>query len=487
MRAVLLITVLMSLVYGGQVLVDIVRPQISWYPGRVAVSFLDGSLQSWWPAASFWSFVVGVPVAMAAALIGFVWSRDVVDPRVRQARTRRWQATVAVVLLLPYPWMPVETLASHPLAALLCVPGTAWALWLVNAMQRFRRMPMRLTLGVFLWGLLVGVGFGATIEAWWRAYAPYYLAPHVARPTDSVLLTLARQVYAGQAAFAGVFEELGKGAAIAIVYLLWRRHLDNVVSGIVLGAAVGLGFNLVESVSYMAADGRWATLEFFFRQGVGLLMAHAAFTAAIGAGFGIARQIRDRDRRILAITCGFAAAVAVHFANDALLPAYDRVENDWFAPTTTTQTLFFEPLSLLVLQGPMVVLYLVLLTRGLHDQSAGLAAELRREAATGLGAVTPPEVAALLHPARRFHLQLSALHSGGPRAWRDQKRLFAAQLDLGMTRWHRTRGDLPRDGFATGTARLPDEVLLRRRVAWLRHCQATRRTHRPVLTAGAAS
>jgi RsiW-degrading membrane proteinase PrsW (M82 family) len=51
---------------------------------------------------------------------------------------------------------------------------------------------------------------------------------------------------------AGVFSEAGKAAGVAILYLLFRRHFDGVVCA-AAGAAVGLGFNLTETVGYMTA------------------------------------------------------------------------------------------------------------------------------------------------------------------------------------------------------------------------------------------
>src|SRR5205807_1494990 len=42
---------------------------------------------------------------------------------------------------------------------------------------------------------------------------------------------------------AGLFEELAKGVAVLLLYLVMRDQFHDVVDGIVYGAAVGLGFN----------------------------------------------------------------------------------------------------------------------------------------------------------------------------------------------------------------------------------------------------
>jgi RsiW-degrading membrane proteinase PrsW (M82 family) len=462
MRTVLLMTVLMSAVYGLQVMVDMLRPHIPGEAYQPLVGWLGPSSQGWWQKASFWSYVVSLPVALAVGLAGADLSRRLADPALRARMTRVWQGAAAAVLLLPYPYVGLDLITSHLPQALICVPSVVYALWLIHRMQRFRRLPVRLLLSMFAWGALVGVGFGYSIESWWTDYSPYFFAQGIAGGGQGAVAKLVHQVYVGNVLYAGVFEELGKGVGVAVVYLLLGRHIDNVVSGIVLGAACGAGFNLVESVMYMAAqNGQYASSQYFLRQSLGMMAAHVAFTAAIGAGFGIARQLHDPRSRQLAIVSGFATAMAGHFANDVFITFYGRVKQNWFSPSNTTDMLLFTPLTLAVLQGPLVAIYLVLLRRGLKDQAAALAVELRAEAATGFGVVTALEVPVLLRPARRFYLRLSVLQREGIAGYRQLGRLFAAQLDLGMARWHRSRGE--------SEPSAPDEMVLRERIARLKH------------------
>src|SRR5260370_17311723 len=77
-----------------------------------------------------------------------------------------------------------------------------------------------------------------------------------------------------------------------------RDEFDDVVDGIVYGAAVGLGFNFLESVAYMTniysifnPEGiGWeaAGIQWYARQVLGLFFGHATDTAVIGAGVGSA-------------------------------------------------------------------------------------------------------------------------------------------------------------------------------------------------------
>jgi RsiW-degrading membrane proteinase PrsW (M82 family) len=462
MRSVLLICVLMTICYAVQVLFDVIRPHVPGEPVHPLIGWLGPDDDGWWQKASFWTFVVAIPVAALISLIGWQEAHRRMHPAERDRVTRIWQAIASGVLLLPYVYTTADVFAGNLRFAATCVPSAAYALWLAHRMQRFRRIPVRILLAVFGWGAVIGVGFGDAMETWWADYSPDYLALPLLGGGEQAIEKLTIELYDGEILFAGVFEELGKGIAVAFVYLLLRRHIDNVVSGIVLGAAAGVGFNLVESTIYMGSlGGQTASEQYFLRQSLGMLAAHVAFTAAIGAGFGIARQLPDQRRRALAIACGFATAMAGHFANDVFMSFYSRVKENWFSPSNATDILVYTPLAFAVLQGPLVVLYLVLLRRGLRDQAAALAVELGTEAATGFGAVTQWEVPVLLRPARRFYLCLTALRQGGLVGYRDLRRLFAAQLDLGMARWHRTRGEI-----VPGS---DDEQSLRRRIAQLRY------------------
>src|SRR5260370_11046780 len=123
---------------------------------------------------------------------------------------------------------------------------------------------------------------------------------------------------------AGILEELAKGVAVLLLFLVMRNQFDDVVDGIVYGAAVGLGFNFLESISYMTNlysifspegfGGVAAGIQWYGRQVLGLFFGHATYTAYIGAGVGIARQLPNLRQKILAIVAGFVIAIPGHFS-----------------------------------------------------------------------------------------------------------------------------------------------------------------------------
>jgi RsiW-degrading membrane proteinase PrsW (M82 family) len=445
-RTVLVIAGLLSLAYGAQLLIDLFRPKIDGEHQPV-LGLLDEGVPTA-IKATIWCYLASLVVTLTVALVGTALVRGALDPGERVRRLRAVQLVIAAVLVVPFSPYPISLLWDYPDYAVVCLPSTAFGLWLVQRMQRYRHLPVRMLMAAFVWGGLIGTGFGGNVTIWIADYYDHYVKDGSFHQLTNWLLLSA-----------GVFEELGKGAGVAILFVLYRRYFDNVVSGIVVGAAVGLGFNLIESIEYLsAADGLASAQQYWTRQSLGLMGAHVAFTAAIGAGFGVARQARTaRDRRLV-IASGFVLAMAAHFANDVFIRSYGDYQENWFSPSSLVDVVVLEPLLFIVLQGPFVLLYLLLWQAGLKAQRAGLAVELSAESSAEVrsGAVAADEVDVLLHPERRFYLRMQALFRHGLLGYVALGRLFDAQLDLGAQRWHRSRDEV--DEWA------PDESALRERV-----------------------
>jgi RsiW-degrading membrane proteinase PrsW (M82 family) len=455
-RRILIIAVLLSAVCGAMFLFDHLRPRndeltgslVGAYPLRVRVMY--------WAVLASWALALGT--AAVSAMPGLLDSGAA-----RWLRARDPRLVIAAELVVPFACYPLAVMLGHPLLLLACVPSTAFAAWGIYHLQRYRRMPVRVPAFAFGWGALIAAGFGGAMNLLYLADGmSIVLVPRMKQvltatianprggqdlldwlagrgplpPSAHSLVTAIQLIQSGLALDAGVFEELAKGAGIAVLFLLCRRWFDGPVSGVVVGAMVGLGFNLAESVDYMSAGD--ALSQYWARQSVGLMGSHVAFTALAGAGFGVAGLLADRRSRRLAIGCGLAAAIGAHFMNDVCLGALGRAEQSWFTPSPTMFTLVIQPLTLLVLQGPFVAAYVLLLRRGRRDQAAGLARELAVEARAGTGAINSAEIPILLDPGRRFRLRVLAFRRrGGIGAYRYLGRLQAAQLDLATERWHR--------------------------------------------------
>ena len=312
-----------------------------------------------------------------------------------------------------------------------CIPTTAFGLFVIRRIDRNEKEPWRLVLVAAAWGALVATSLVIWGEGFWEDLAVRTLVPGPG-------------LDATRAFSAGLLEELGKGTAVLLLFLVMRNEFDDVVDGIVYGAAVGLGFNFMESITYMtnlyaifdpAGSGPVAAgFQWYARQVLGLFMGHATYTAFVGAGIGIARQLPSRRSKVLAIAAGFVIAIAAHFSWDAWL--------NFFPIGGGILGLASVHLRTILMTGPFTLVVVVLLILGLRNESVALTAQLRNEAATGARVILPEEVDILNSPWRRFRERLRALDRRGIRAYLRLGRLQAAQLDLAMERWHRERQEL---------------------------------------------
>lgn len=317
------------------------------------------------------------------------------------------------------------------ICALACLPTTAFGLFVVRRLDRNEKEPWRLVLVAFAWGAIVATSMVIWGESLWGAIAERALVPGPG-------------LDASNAFSAGLLEELAKGIAVLLLFLVMRNEFDDVVDGIVYGAAVGLGFNFMESIAYMTnlyaifspegVGGYAAGFQWYARQVLGLFLGHATYTALIGAGIGIARQLPDRRQKVIAIASGFLIAIAAHFSWDAWLA--------FFPIESSVLGLAEIHLRTLIMTGPFTAAVIALLLSGLQIEARALTDQFSKEVAEGSGAILPREVDVLSSPRRRLAERVRALGRGGMRAYLALARLQTAQLDLAMERWHRERNEI---------------------------------------------
>lgn len=378
------------------------------------------------------------------------------DPAMRRKHLIRAGVLIGLGVLL---WLLVidlflYTQSAGPLVAsictLACLPTTAFALFVVRRIDRNEKEPWRLVLVAAAWGAIVATSLVVWAETVWEISAQHTLVPGPG-------------LDASLAFMAGIIEELAKGLAVVLLYLIMRDDFDDVVDGIVYGAAVGLGFNFMESVDYMtnlysifspeAYGATAAGVQWYGRQVLGLFFGHATYTAFIGAGLGIARQLPQPRQKALAIVSGFVVAIAGHFSWDAW--------SQFFPIPNTLFGLVAIHLRTLIMTGPFTAALVALLLFGIRFEGQNMVEQMRREAATGSGAILLEEVPILASPWRRFRQRLQAMNRAGLPGYFRLSRLQTAQLDLAMERWHRARREIE--------APLEAEAALRRRVIALRH------------------
>jgi RsiW-degrading membrane proteinase PrsW (M82 family) len=401
----------------------------------VASSILDYVYLDTIPARTSLYGLVAVALVALGTYIGVrAFDRDAADRRRHLIRAGVLLGLAVLLWLLLIDVFVFTGSAGPGVAAICtaaCIPTTAFGLFVVRRLDRNKKEPWRLVLVAAAWGAIVATSMVIWGESIWNTIAERTLVPGPG-------------LDASTAFSAGLLEELAKGIAVLLLFLVMRNEFNDVVDGIVYGAAVGLGFNFMESIAYMTnlysifspegAGGFAAGFQWYARQVLGLFFGHATYTALTGAGIGIARQLPGRRQKVIAIASGFLVAIAAHFSWDAWLA--------FFPIESSALGLVEIHLRTLIMTGPFTAAVIALLIFGIRYEGQALADHFRKEAAEGAGAILPAEVAILASPWQRFVQRMHALSRGGVRAYFALARLQTAQLDLAMERWHRERQEI---------------------------------------------
>lgn len=152
--------------------------------------------------------------------------------------------------------------------------------WFTTHMDRYSKQPVDLKVAAFVWG-----GFGAT----WT----------IALQGNGALIGLYGKLFsqdfatAWGAGLAAPFnEELGKGAGVLLLLYIAPRVIRTSFDGFIVGAFVGLGFEIIEDILYainaaasgFGADPVGASLHtVLLRLGTGFT-SHILYSAIFGAG-----------------------------------------------------------------------------------------------------------------------------------------------------------------------------------------------------------
>ena len=173
-------------------------------------------------------------------------------------------------------------LVATLLATLTAVPYGLLLLWL----DRNEPEPLTLVLTAFLWGACVSTVISGEVNSG-VAQLTYNMTGD---PFIADFMT---------ASFSAPFiEEITKGFAVLLLFMLFRKEFDNVLDGIIYGAIIGLGFAWFENITYYmsaAADGGLGgMLQNAWARGVVSASggSHAAYTGLTGCGFGLMRVMR---------------------------------------------------------------------------------------------------------------------------------------------------------------------------------------------------
>jgi RsiW-degrading membrane proteinase PrsW (M82 family) len=296
-----------------------------------------------------------------------------------------------------------------------------WAVPLVvviHALDLFEREPFGILAAAFAWGSL----------------AATTLAISANTALFDLIAKLGSQSLADRwgAAIAGpIDEETLKAIGLLLIVLIAAAEIDTPIDGLVCGAFIGLGFQIVEDFQYLTnpdfADSGFSQThvvwELFLVRGlVGGIWSHAAYTGLVGLGVGylVSSPGVPKARRVALAVLAFAGAWSMHFIWNS--PWLENVSAGGFWRTIITQS---------VIKGlPGFLLIAWLYFRARRRESRWVEHVLAPETATG--AVTADEIEALLTFHGRRAERRAAKHRSGPRGARRMKELQRQQIGLAV-------------------------------------------------------
>ncbi|NDJ54883.1 MAG: PrsW family intramembrane metalloprotease [Chloroflexi bacterium] len=280
------------------------------------------------------------------------------------------------------------------------VPMAFYAL-VIYWLDRFEREPLPLAFAVFAWGFIPAAILSLISQL--ILGFPFALVDNSGVLADTV----------GAVLLAPFTEEIFKGMAVWIVFLIWRRQFDGLVDGMVYGAIVGFGFAAVENILYFIAFGN----ELIFARAFLFGFNHALWSALTGMGFGFARHAARPLLRIAAPLGGLSLAIALHALHNFLV--------------TFSQA--FVPLCFVAIFNHWlgVIGLLVIFIVAVRAERRWISDQLQDE----VGSTLPQEHYDVVQsPMRRFTTLISAFAGGGFASWTQTGRYFKVLTRLAFNK-----------------------------------------------------
>lgn len=326
----------------------------------------------------------------------------------------------------------VGVVGAFPVVGTLSV--VLWALyafpliWLITRFDFFEREPSPVISFGLAWGGVIATSMAVSAN----------------QGVFSLLTSLFGKDFTqrwGAAIAAPTTEESLKAIGIIAVLLLARRGIRSAIDGFVIGAMVGLGFQVFENFVYTGNlllatgdDGNQlqTMLNVFVVRGIGSgLWSHAAYSGVAGLGIGYAFTRTDRTgrRRFAVAVVLFLLAWLLHFI--------------WNFPILLEQAGAVGSFAAVVKAGLIVGLLLVVLMRNAGRESYIYTDYL--ESVHDPDIITLHEIEALRTYRSREAATRAAALTGGEKAAGAVRALQRAQADLSVAL---ANGDLESAGVA---------------------------------------
>lgn len=318
-------------------------------------------------------------------------------------------------------------------------PAMAYSL-VIWWLDRYEKEPWGLLTATFIWGAAPAIFLSLMAEL------------VLGIPLYGLLDEAAAQLISGSL-IAPAVEELFKGTAIVLVFLLFRHEFDGVLDGIVYGALVGFGFAMAENGLYflgaLLEDGAAVWLTVIFLRTLVFGLNHGLFSGIVGMGLGYAAVTRSRFWQWVAPPLALGAAIVIHAVHNLSAglteelgwPILIGLLNDW---------------------GGALILLLVVMLAWDRERKC-IVQELGAEVAAGT--ISGDEYATAASYTRRVSAQWRTLRRHGLGAARAVRKFYqlATELAFAKRRLRHDAGDAAAERAVSHLSR--EMVALRERLA----------------------
>ena len=298
---------------------------------------------------------------------------------------------------------------SWLLLALYLIPAVV----LISFLDLTRVQPRSLLLGALLWGAVTATSVAALGNDGWGLVVARLAGPEVAAQWSAALT-------------APVVEESAKLMGVIVLAMIARDQFRDPLDGFVLGALVGLGFAVVEDVTYFIGIYGGTPSDvlhgFFIRAIESGLYGHVLWTGISGLGVAYAVALADSRTRVTRFRVASSlllVAMAGHFLWDSpLLELY---------PTAAAGS--WQMVAGLSVKGlPFLAFGAILIVLARRRERDALRMALKSEALQG--SIPPEEISVLASPALRRRARRAERSHAGRRGARALGRLQREQLRL---------------------------------------------------------
>jgi RsiW-degrading membrane proteinase PrsW (M82 family) len=297
---------------------------------------------------------------------------------------------------------------------------------IVYRLDLFEREPKMVLVAALIWGGIIATSMAAQANDAWLSILGKVASPDLASQWGAAIVG------------PGVEETL-KLAGVVTIFLIVPGEFDGLMDGFVYGAMVGLGFTVVEDVSYFITavaavpgtfDQSGPVLDTFLVRVVGGgLYGHVLFTGLTGLGFAYiaTRRSAALSGRLWRGGLCIAAGVAAHAIWNSPWMEDILVTSGGAAPSTL-QWLEYGAVKGL----PFLILLGLLVRLATRTEENTFRAIVAGEPDPWV--ITEPEITSLRSLRSRRAARIEAGRSRGPAASRALGRLQAAQVEFAMIR-----------------------------------------------------